>query len=102
MSTRPTLGGITGAARRLAALLLLLAVVEVVVVLCLPARLHVGHRTAGGASRISVVMTKLPHFFATCTRAWMALSTRNAPLRLFPRFRDCEPLEHAPWTPSDT
>ena len=36
------------------ALLLLLVVVEAVVVLCVAARLHVGHRTAGGASRTSI------------------------------------------------
>ena len=72
-STRPTLEGITDAARRLVALLLLLLLVEAVVVLCLAARLHVGHRTAGGASRTSVFMPKLPNFFATCMWVYMRL-----------------------------
>ena len=74
-------------------------------VLCLAARLHVGHRTAGGASRISVFIPKLPHLFATCMWVYMrldGLSARNASPWLFPRIRDFEPLEHAPWTPAGT
>ena len=35
-------------------------------VLCLAARLHVGHRTAGETSHTSIVMTNLPHRFVTC------------------------------------
>ena len=58
---------LTGAARRLDALLLLLLllVVEAVVVLCLAARrLHVGHSTAGGASRTSIgIYAKAAAFF---------------------------------------
>ena len=72
-ATRPTLVGITGAARRLFASLFLLLVVEAVVVLCLAARLHVGHRTAGGASRTWLFMPKLPHFFAICMWVYMRL-----------------------------
>ena len=56
------------------ALLFLLLVVEAVVVLCLAARLHVGHRTVGGVSRTSVFMPKLPHFVDTGTWVFMCLN----------------------------
>ena len=41
--------------------LVVVLVVESVVVLCLAARFHVGHRTAGVATRTSVFVPKLPH-----------------------------------------
>ena len=81
-------------------------------VLCLAARLHVGHRTVGGVSRTSVFMPKLPHFVATGTWVFMCLNgfKRSESLpAVISRFRDFEPLEHdqnlhrgfsrVPWPP---
>ena len=63
------------------------------------------HRTAGGASCTSVFMPKLPiclPYVCGFTCAWKALSARNPSPWLFPRFRNFEPLEHAPWTSAGT
>ena len=74
--------------------------------------MHVGYRTAGGASCSSVFMPKLPHCYATCMSVYMRLDgfKRSESLpAVISRFRDFEPLEHdqnlhrgfsrVPWPP---